>query len=89
MTVKQKDTIDSTFTWVFRGIIIYFFTMISSRLDAIEKLQRKQDVQDEQIANMKSDINKNGAHLLLVDNKINRLERQVQFKRNDSINDNE
>ena len=83
MSPQQKNTVDSTFTWIFRGLIVYFFTMINAKLNSIEDIQRKQDVQENRIVHLEENQKDITNTIRMTENRVNRIERAAQFKRGD------
>ncbi len=83
MSPQQKNTVDSTFTWIFRGLIVYFFTMINAKLNSIEDIQRKQDVQENRIVHLEENQKDITNTIRMTENRVNRIERATQFKRGD------
>lgn len=83
MSPQQKKTVDSTFTWIFRGLIVYFFTMINAKLNSIEDIQRKQDVQENRIVHLEENQKDITNTIRMTENRVNRIERATQFKRGD------
>lgn len=83
MSPQQKNTVYSTFTWIFRGLIVYFFTMINAKLNSIEDIQRKQDVQENRIVHLEENQKDITNTIRMTENRVNRIERATQFKRGD------
>lgn len=83
MSPQQKNTVDSTFTWIFRGLIVYFFTMINAKLNSIEDIQRKQDVQENRIVHLEENQKDINTTIRFTENRVNRIERISQFNKGD------
>lgn len=83
MSPQQKNTANSWLSWIARGVLIYFATLINSKLESIEKMQRQIDVHENRIVHLEENQKDITNTIRMTENRVNRIERAAQFKRGD------
>lgn len=83
MSPQQKNTANSWLSWIARGVLIYFATLINSKLESIEKMQRQIDVHENRIVHLEENQKDINTAIRFTENRVNRIERISQFNKGD------